>query len=306
VLNSSGTGSYSALISALQWCVNNGIKVANMSLGSSTASTTLETACNNAVAAGVLLVAAAGNTASTTGTGDTVEYPARFASVIAVASTDSYDKRASTSSTGPAIALAAPGVTIYSTLRGGKYGTMSGTSMACPHVSGTAALLIGSGLVGPQAVRDRLIQTADDLGAAGWDPQYGYGLVDADGALGTAPAPIVLSEMHVGSLVITVIKSGTSKYGQATVTVADANGKAVSGAIVAGHWSGLATDKDTGTTGTNGQVTVKSNTSKSTTGSFTFTVDSLSKTGWSYNSTANTISSTTVAVSTTTTTAKRR
>ena len=286
VLAANGGGNYSDIIAGLQWCVTNGIQVANMSLGSTTVSTTLETACNNAYAAGVVLVAAAGNNGTTAGTGDNVLYPARYASVIAVAATDSADKRITTSSTGSTVALSAPGQNIYSTARGGGYATMSGTSMACPHVSGAAALVIASGLAsGPQAVRDRLTKTADDLGTVGRDALFGFGLVDADEAAGAVVPP---PAMHVASIVMTKLTSSVKiSSGKATVTIVDAAGKAVSGAVVSGTWSGLATDKDTGTTATDGTVTVQSDTTKLTKGTFTFTVTGVTKSGWVYASAAN-------------------
>jgi subtilisin/minor extracellular protease Epr len=116
--------------------VGNGymMDVISMSFGSNLGSTSLETACDNAYSSGVLVVAAAGNDGNPSGEGDNVDYPARCDSVIAVAATDSNDNRAIWSSTGPDVELAAPGVSIYSTYLGGGYATMSGTSMACPHV----------------------------------------------------------------------------------------------------------------------------------------------------------------------------
>ena len=85
---------------------------------------------------------------------------------------------------GSEIELAAPGVSIYSCYKRGGYTTMSGTSMACPHVSGVAALILA---VHPtytnEQVRQLLQNTAEDLGASGWDPYYGYGLVDAEAAV---------------------------------------------------------------------------------------------------------------------------
>jgi subtilisin len=181
VLDSSGSGYFTDIIAGIQWAIENDMQVISMSLGADIGSASLEEACNNAYASGIVVVAAAGNDGNPRGKGDNVDYPARYESVIAIAATDSYDKRASWSSTGPGVELAAPGVSIYSTIPG-EYGTKSGTSMACPHVAGTAALVIASGITDNEAVRTLLQDTADDLGSTGQDTWYGYGLVDADEA----------------------------------------------------------------------------------------------------------------------------
>ncbi len=197
-LGSKGSGSWSGILSALDWCAANRISVANFSLGSATyPGTTVEAGFDNAAKAGVLLVAAAGNSGAGT---DTVNYPGKFASVIAVASTTSTDQASSFSSTGPDVELAAPGSLIYSTTLGGGYGTLSGTSMATPHVAGVAALVISAGIgdangngVINDEVRSLLQATAQDLGFTGRDPVYGFGLVDAEAAVasvhGTPTSP---------------------------------------------------------------------------------------------------------------------
>lgn len=179
VLSDAGSGYTSDIIQGLDWCAAHGIKVASMSLGGG-GTTSLQAACDRAFSQGVVLVAAAGNSAGP------VMYPAAYSSVIAVSATDSRDLRASFSNYGPQIAVAAPGVSIYSTYKGGSYASMSGTSMACPHVSGAAALAWASGLTSAQAVRDRLTTTAEDLGAQGFDTGFGYGLVDAQRAAGSS------------------------------------------------------------------------------------------------------------------------
>jgi len=166
VLNAQGSGYVSWIISGLNWCVNNGVNVANMSLGTTVDVPSLREACAAAAAAGVKLVAAAGND------GGAVNYPAAYDSVIAVAATDQTDARASWSNYGPQIVVAAPGVNIYSTYKGGRYATLSGTSMAAPHVAGVVALNLLANLAG----------TADDLPPPGWDPFTGWGLVDAEEA----------------------------------------------------------------------------------------------------------------------------
>jgi hypothetical protein len=111
-------------------------------------------------------------------------YPAKFASCIAVAATTSSDVRASFSSTGSDMTLAAPGANILSTFLFGLHLTMDGTSMACPHVAGAAALCIAAGV---SDVEGQLIATADDLGEPGWDPWYGHGLVNVAEAVGVDP-----------------------------------------------------------------------------------------------------------------------
>ena len=149
----------------------------------------MKAAFDNAASKGIINVCAAGNSGNRRGTGDNVIYPAKYESCIAVAATDSSDRRASFSSTGPAVELAAPGVSINSTVPGGGYEAWSGTSMACPHVSGVVALMIYAHV---PDIRGTLATTAKDLGALGWDPQYGNGLVDAEAAVGgTTEPPIV-------------------------------------------------------------------------------------------------------------------
>jgi len=197
VLGSDGGGYYSDVIAALQWAVDNGMRVTNNSYGSSgDPGVTVKQAFDNAYySKGVLNVCAAGNSGNPPGKGDNVIYPARYESCIAVAATDQSDKRASWSSTGPAVELAAPGVSINSTVPGGGYAAWSGTSMASPHVAGTAALvMVAYPLWTNKDVRTQLQNTADDLGVAGRDTKYGYGLVDADEA---APQPVDVHDVAV-------------------------------------------------------------------------------------------------------------
>ena len=143
---------------------------------------TVKAAFDNANAAGILQVAAAGNT------GGKCIYPARWDSLIATAATDSNDNRASFSSTCTEVELAAPGVSVKSTMPGGGYGTKNGTSMASPHVAGAAALVLWAnpGWSNDQ-VRTQLQVTAQDLGTSGHDSQYGHGLVQANGAASVDP-----------------------------------------------------------------------------------------------------------------------
>lgn len=174
VLDRRGSGFLSDVIAGLQWCIVNNMQVVNMSLGTSRDIQSFHDAVIVVNAAGIIQVAAAGNAS-----GGPVGYPAAYAEVIAVSATDSGDVIASFSSVGPEVELAAPGVEIPSTWKKGGYNTISGTSMACPHVTGAAALALAAGIAAID-VRTALQTSADDLGVSDRDNEYGYGLVDAE------------------------------------------------------------------------------------------------------------------------------
>ena len=296
MLDSSGSGSLSDVIAGIEWSQNKGMQVISMSLGTNTDYQSLHDACDAAYAEGIVVVAAAGNDGNPPGKGDNVDYPGAYSSVIAVAATGSNDERARWSSTGPDVELAAPGVSIYSTYLGG-YATKSGTSMACPHVSGTAALVIASdSSLSNVDVRQRLQETADDLGATGKDNQYGYGLVDADEDASqpdTTP-PVPTNTLHVARINMSTDSrsaglKNTFVWAVATVTIVDNSGNSVEGATVSGHWSNATSDSASGVTDANGQVSLESDPVKNPSGGtiFTFTVDNVAKDGWTYNSSVN-------------------
>ncbi|HUS07648.1 MAG TPA: S8 family serine peptidase [Bryobacteraceae bacterium] len=196
ILDAGGSGSFSNAIAAVERCQTDGGIITNNSYGaSSDPGSLVKAAFDNAYNAGILHVAAAGN--ATLFTCNSVSYPARYSSVIAVGATDSADAIAYFSCRGPEVELTAPGVNIYSTYPANTYATASGTSMAAPHVAGTAALVFNCGLVDQNGdtkvnnidVRLRLQQTALDLGTAGRDSSYGYGRVRADAATAGCSAP---------------------------------------------------------------------------------------------------------------------
>ena len=260
VLNARGSGSYSDIVAGINWCASHGIQVINMSLGGSFDSTTLRNACNNAYENNIVIVAAAGNSGRPNGSGDTVGYPAKYDSVIAVAATNSSDLRASWSSTGPAVEISAPGVNVLSTVPGG-YAYYNGTSMASPHVAGTAALVIAANKkLSNVAVRDILDGTALDLGPAGRDYYYGWGLVNAVLAVDAAKKTN-LETPQEGTVSASISYSGSGgrnhdKNLSITVSLIDDLGNPVSGASVS-----IDVELDdsyyasgTGTTGTNGAV----------------------------------------------------
>ncbi|MCK5660074.1 MAG: S8 family serine peptidase [Methanosarcinales archaeon] len=187
VLTRDGSGYVSDIIAGIDWAVNNNMDIATMSLGGPGYSQAFQNAINGAHGSGVLIIAAAGNE----GDGDTstveTSYPAAYENVVAVAATDADDNLAWFSNSGNYVDIAAPGVNIRSTWNDGLYNTISGTSMACPHVTGVAALVLANNSsLSPDDVSSILTGTATDLGAEGFDIGYGNGLVNASAAVGAA------------------------------------------------------------------------------------------------------------------------
>ena len=170
-----GTGATSDVANCINWTAQNGAKVISMSLGGGDSST-LKAAVDNAWNGGngALLVAAAGNDGDST-----QNYPAAYPNVVSVAATDNRDQRASFSNANADVEIAAPGVNVLSVKRGGGYFTLSGTSMATPHVSGVAAILFGRfPTTNAAGIRTKLDAAVDDLGPAGRDASFGFGRVN--------------------------------------------------------------------------------------------------------------------------------
>jgi subtilisin family serine protease len=186
VLDSNGSGSTFNVTRGVDWAVAHGAKVINLSLGSSSPDSSLQTSVDNAWNAGVVVVAASGNSSGP------VIYPAAYASVIAVGSNNQAGVKSTFSSFGPELDLMAPGEGVFgalctcSTYKGG-YGTGSGTSFASPHVAGVVGLLISAGITDKNQIRSRLLSTATDMDVAGFDNNTGWGRVNAAGAIASLP-----------------------------------------------------------------------------------------------------------------------
>jgi serine protease len=208
VLDNNGDGSFFDVAEGIDFAARNpNVRVINMSLGGDGSSATVRQAIDRAVAAGITVVAAAGND----GRG-TVSFPAALPNVIAVGAVDGRKQRARYSNFGPEIDLVAPGGDIRRDDTGpngvpdgrpdgilqqtldpdsaeqGIYNDFSyffvdGTSQATPHVSAVAALLYQQGIHDPIAIKAAMEQTAEDLGAAGHDDTFGSGLVQPAEAL---------------------------------------------------------------------------------------------------------------------------
>ncbi len=179
VLDADGAGRLSDIVKGVAWATSAGVDVINLSLGGPGESAALKSAVDRALRAGVVVVAAAGNSGPKS---DTVVFPASYPGVIAVAASDRQDEAASFSSRGGAVAFIAPGVDIASTVPGGGYKSLSGTSMAAPHVAGLAALAVERGARGPSGVRSAFLSAASRLcsiSACLPPAAEGAGLIDA-------------------------------------------------------------------------------------------------------------------------------
>lgn len=211
-------GSDTDIAKGIDYAVSHGAKVINLSLGiygdnDSSVETppVLKAAIDRAVAAGVVVVAAAGNAAK-----PYLAAPANYQPyVLAVGAVGKTKTLASYSSYGDGLSVVAPGGDVNGTdemvlntswwdsaTNASVYAFSAGTSMAAPHVAGLAALLIAEG-VPTSSVRQIIEETATDLGPSGWDSQYGYGLINAKAALekvmGPGPGAVDLSKARVFS-----------------------------------------------------------------------------------------------------------
>ncbi len=193
VIGNDGNGYSSDIYRALNWAIENGIQVANHSYGTplidSTGSRIMTNAFNIASSNGVVNVVSAGNSGNCSNN-DSVQWPARVSSVIAVGAVDQNNNHPCFSSTGPGVDVVAPGVNITSTAIGGRYASESGTSMATPFVTGAIALIKSNG--SSANMENALTSTATDLGDIGRDNLYGYGLINVDSASGYTD-PIVVA-----------------------------------------------------------------------------------------------------------------
>jgi len=188
VLDRHGSGYYSWVANGIYWAADHGAKVINLSLGGSSPSQTLENAVNYAWSKGVVVVAAAGNNESSN-----FVYPAYYAHVVSVAATNSSDQKASFSSYGSWVDLAAPGVSIISTYKR-SYAYLSGTSMSAPFVSGLAGLLFAHNLsLTNDQVVSKIETTADDIAGTGTYWQFGRinacRALDCNGVVSPTPSP---------------------------------------------------------------------------------------------------------------------
>ncbi len=180
------------IVAGLYYATSMEADVISMSFGGSYGSEAMETAATYATSNGVVLIAAAGNTASTN-----PHYPAYYDNVLAVAATDINDYKASFSTYGWWVDVAAPGSNIYSTLPNNQYTAWSGTSMACPHVAGLAGLIKHRYSTYTNTQIKNTIKDTCDVISTSWEPGKRVNAFEA-----LAPAfgcPIILRDTDSGS-----------------------------------------------------------------------------------------------------------
>lgn len=213
VTDPNGYTTYSLLSKGLVYAADRGARVAIMSFHVFNGSTTLTSAAKYLMEKGGLAVAAGGNTGVYENYSDNPY-------IISVSATTSSDAIASFSSYGPYIDLSAPGVSIYTTFKGGGYGASSGTSFSAPIVAGVIALIFSvNPSLAPSKVEQILEDTAVDLGAAGYDVYYGWGRVEAYEALRAAASISTPPDVAPPSVEITYPRSGDTVSGGVTVSV---------------------------------------------------------------------------------------
>lgn len=179
ISDTSGYGYSSTVANGLIWAADHGARVANVSYEFSTDSVVASAAKYFCDKGGVVTMSAGNNSVTTTSSDNPY--------ILTISASDSSDNITSWSNRGSNIDLAAPGASIYTTVRGGGYSYWSGTSFSAPATAGAAGLVLSANpsLNGYQA-QDVLKQSANDLGAAGWDNQYGWGRVNASNAVQAA------------------------------------------------------------------------------------------------------------------------
>lgn len=168
-LNSQGGGTLSDAIRSIEWCIEHGVDITSNSWGSSQDSEALEDIFDEAYNRGILSVAAAGNSGFAS-----EEYPPQYESVMSIPAVDKNEKRAVFSTIFKGNDVAAPGVDVYSCVPGGRYETHSGTSMACPHCSGSAAVIMSFLRENNKQTRARLKKYAKKKGSV---KEYGTGII---------------------------------------------------------------------------------------------------------------------------------
>jgi thermitase len=207
------TAYISTIVSGITYAADRGARIVNLSYGPLVSSASIQNAASYLKSKGGLLFVSAGNSGADLATTPT-------STMVVVSATDSGDSRTSWSNYGAAVTLAAPGAGIWTTSRGGSYGTWNGTSFSAPVAAGVGALVMAANpSLTNQAVENLLYSTATDLGAAGRDANFGYGRVNAAAAVAAALPKPAVTDTTAPSAAIASPGAGTTVSGLVSVNV---------------------------------------------------------------------------------------
>lgn len=235
--DTSGVGYISLIAQGINWAADNGAKVINLSFDRLWTFSAVVSAAQYAKSKGSLVVIAASNNAMDEGA-------SQPASMIPVSATDRNDALTTFSSWGNHVAVAAPGVDIWSTTRGGGYGAWWGTSVASPVTAGVVALMWAANpSLSNNQIESLLYSTTTDLGAAGRDKYFGHGRVDANAAVTAARnATATPADTTAPTVAIASPTASQTVSGIASVSVNAADNVGVSKVELRVNGSLLATD----------------------------------------------------------------
>jgi thermitase len=209
---------FSMVANALTWAADHGARVANISYGVENVAS-VQSAAQYMRNKGGVVVTAGGNNGA-------LDSSANTTTMITVAATDANDVRASWSTYGPPIDLSAPGVGIYTTVKGGGYGAVNGTSFSSPITAGVVALMLSANpSLKPDQIDSILASTALDLGTAGRDNYYGAGRVNAYKAVLAAKSATATDTQ---APTVSITSPGSTVKGLVTVNVAATDNLSVS------------------------------------------------------------------------------
>jgi thermitase len=203
---------FSDMAECVTWAADHGARIANLSYSGAAGSSAVASAGSYLMSKGGVLAVAAANDGTDLGYSNSPY-------MLVAAATQKDDTRASYSNYGAYVDIAAPGSDIFTTKMGGGYSLVVGTSFATPNAAATAALVMSANPdLSPTDVLSIITNTAKDLGAAGWDPYFGFGRVDAGAAVAMA-ATVQPSDGTAPSVAVQTPSTGTTVQDVVTVDV---------------------------------------------------------------------------------------
>ena len=274
-----GYANFGDMASGITWAADHGARVANLSYSGAAGSSTVASAASYMMGKNGVVVVAAGN--------DNTDYGYSNSPYLYVtAATDATDAKASFSSFGKFVDIAAPGTSIYTTNRSGTYSRVQGTSFSAPNVAGVAAVVMAANpLLTPTDVLSVISSTAVDLGTAGWDQNFGDGRVNQ---LAAAQKAVTYQPLDTKAPLVSVSSptTGTVVSGLVGVQVAASDSSGVKSVALLVNGTQVATS----TGGTNNVYSFSWNSSSVADGSYSLTARATDNAGNAATSAALSVS----------------